>query len=236
MELAAVCERYGDGFLGQPANAVTSVAFVVAGVGILVAGRRRWARRNTPVRDWHTVAFALLVSGIGVGSFIQHGPHPDWQAYAHDLPIAAVLVFVAADAMSDLTGRELSPAWWIVPAVAMVPVVATGATASATVQAVMACAATGLTLVRARLRPALRRTVIMALATVAAGAVIGTLTDRTSLCQADTLLQGHAVWHVLAATALWRLSPAIGARRWPSSPVMSTRTPPGPAYSTPREP
>jgi len=221
MEFAVVCERYGDGFLGQPANAVTSVAFVVAGVGILVVDGRSETHRGIPVRNRQSVVYALLVSGIGVGSLIQHGPHPDWQAYAHDLPLAAVLVFVAADAVSDLTARELSPAWWLIPAVAMVPVVAFGATASAIVQAVMAAAAIGLNLVRARRRPALRRTLNTALAAVAAGAVIGALTDRTSLCHADSLLQGHAVWHVLAAAALWRLAPAIGARRWSPSPAMS---------------
>ena len=115
MDLNAVCERYGDAFLGQPANAVTSGAFVLAGVGILVAGRRIGTPRNVPVRDRHTLVFGLLVSGIGVGSFIQHGPNPDWQAYAHDLPLAAVLLFVTADAMSDLCERDLSPAWWFIP-------------------------------------------------------------------------------------------------------------------------
>jgi hypothetical protein len=214
MRLDAVCERYGDTFLGQPANAVTSAAFVLAGVGIIVAGRRSASQRNLPERDPHTLVFGLLVSGIGVGSFIQHGPHPDWQAYAHDLPLAAVLVFVAADAVSDLGGRDVSPAWWLVPTIAMVPVVAAGPTVSTIVQAVMASAAIGLTLVRARRRPMLRRTLYTALVMLAAGALIGTLTDRTAvLCHADSVVQGHAAWHVLAAAALWRLAPAIGARR-----------------------
>jgi hypothetical protein len=212
MELAAVCERYRAGFLGQPANAVTSIAFVVAGAGILVASRRSGTHGDTPVGDRRTV-FALLVACVGLGSFIQHGPHPEWQAYAHDVPLAAVLVFVATDAVSDLTGRELSQAWWLVPSVAMVPVVASGATASTIVQAMMAGAAIGLNLLRAKRRPALRKTVIAALVTAAAGAAIGPLTDRTSLTLADGLVQGHAVWHVLAAAALWRLAPAIGARR-----------------------
>jgi hypothetical protein len=231
MEVAALCQQYGDGFLGQPANAVTSVAFVVAGIGILVAGQRSGIQRDTPVLGQQRVVFALLVSGIGVGSFIQHGPHPDWQAYAHDLPLAAVLAFAATDAASDLTGRRLSPAWWLVPTVAMVPVVAYGATASTIVQAVMASTAIGLNLMRARLHPALRRTLNVALLTLAAGSLIGTLTDRTPLCQADSILQGHAVWHMLAAAALWRLAPAIGARRRASSPA--TRTPPAPAYAAP---
>ena len=211
MELAAVCVRNTDSFIGQPANAFTSLAFVVAGAGILAA-RRRNALRRTRVQHRQTGVFALLVTGIGVGSFIQHGPDPGWQAYAHDLPLAGVLVFVAADAVSDLIGRELSPAWWMVPTAAMVPVVAIGPSASATVQTVMAGAAIGLNLLRARRRPALRRTLYTALAVLATGAVIEKLMDWSSLCQPDSVLTGHAIWHVCAAGALWRLAPAIGAR------------------------
>src|SRR5262249_23163372 len=93
--LAAATETYRAGVLGQPANALSSLSVVAVGAGILVP--RGWPAR---IRDRRTV-FGLLVVGIGVGSFIQHGPHPDWQAYAHDLPLAATLAFVAADAMSD---------------------------------------------------------------------------------------------------------------------------------------
>jgi hypothetical protein len=217
MELAAVCEQHAAEFLGQPANAVTSVAFVVAGAGMLVARRRSSTRYNASTRDRQTVVFAVLASGIGVGSFIQHGPNPDWQAFAHDLPLATVMVFVAVDAVSDLTGHELPPAYWFIPSVAMVPVVAAGATASTTAQAALATAAIGLNLVRARRHPALRRPLYSALAALAAGAVIGTLSDRTSLCQANSVLPGHAIWHILAAAALWRLASAIGAREAPSS-------------------
>jgi hypothetical protein len=224
MELAAVCEQYRVGFLGEPASAVSSLAFVAAAVGILVSDRHSGARCDAPVHDRQTMVFAALVTGTGVGSFIQHGPHPDWQAYAHDLPLAAVLMFVATDAVSDLTERELSPAWWLVPVVAMLPAAASGATASTMLQAAMATAAIGLSLVRAGRRPALRRTLIAALVTAAAGAAIGALTDRTPLCRADSLVHGHAVWHVLGAAALWRLAAAMGARHRPPSPPVATPT------------
>jgi hypothetical protein len=222
MEMAAGCEQHGVGFLSEPANAVTSLAFVVAAVGILLSHRHNAARRDMPVRDRQTVVFGTLVAGTGVGSFIQHGPHPDWQAYAHDLPLAAVLMFVTTDAVSDLIERELSPSWWLVPAAAMVPVIASGPSASTSLQAAMATAAIGLTLVRARRRPALRRTLITALVTAASGAAIGALSDRTSFCQADSLVQGHAVWHLLAAAALWRMAAAIGTRHQPQSPAAAT--------------
>lgn len=203
MDSDGLCELYSnDGFWGQPANSVTSLAFVVSGVAIL-AGRRGGHGR---------VPYALLVIGVGAGSLIQHGPNPDWQAFAHDLPLAGVLAFVAVDAAADLTGRKLSPAWWLVPTAMMVPVVAAGPTASTAAQSALAVVAIGLNLYRARVRPRLRRRLLTSLAILGVGGLIGTLGDRTSLCRPESLLQGHAVWHILSALSLWRLAPAIGSR------------------------
>jgi len=212
MEWAALCNQERLGFLEQPASAITSAAFVVAAAGILAARPRE---SGTPAREHQTV-FALLVAGIGVGSFVQHGPHPSWQAYAHDLPLAATLVFVATDAASDLTGRELSAAWWLVPSAAMVPIVAAGPAASTAAQAAMAVAAIALNLLRAVHHPVLRAPALVALGTVAAGAVLGRLTGRSGPCGPESLITGHPLWHLLAAAALWRLAAAVGARRQPA--------------------
>jgi hypothetical protein len=217
VELALACERFRDGVIGQPANSVTSLAFVVAAAAIVV-GRRGAAARRRP--------YALLVAAVGVGSWVQHGPHPPWQAYAHDLPLAAVLAFVAVDAAADLAGRRRSALWWLVPTAAMVPVVAAGPAASRLAQGGLAVLAVGLNLVRARARPALRPVLISALVILGAGALAGSLTDRTELCQPASLLQGHAVWHVLAAVALWRLAPAVGVGS-PSAPLVLRGRRPG---------
>lgn len=202
MTVAVACERYGESMLGQPASTVTSLAFVAAGIAIL-AGRRGGTGR---------VPYALLVAGVGAGSLVQHGPNPEWQAYAHDLPMAALLAFTAVDAASDLTGRRLSHHWWLLPTAAMVLLVAFGPAASTAAQVLLAGAAVGLNLARARRRPHLRRPLIGALALLAVGSLAGTLSDRTSLCRPDALVQGHALWHVLAAGALCSLAAAIGSR------------------------
>ncbi len=202
MTVAVACERYGESVLGQPASTVTSLAFVAAGIAILASRRGGTGR----------VPYALLVTAAGVGSLVQHGPDPEWQAYAHDLPMAGLLAFVAMDAASDLLGRRLSHLWWLLPTAAMVLLVAAGPTASTAAQVLLAGAAIGLSLARARRRPLLRRPLIGALALLAAGSLAGTMGDRTSLCRPDTLLQGHAIWHLLAAAALWWLAATVGAR------------------------
>jgi hypothetical protein len=191
---------------------LSSAAFLIAAVGIVATHRRGSRQDAMPVQGRQTVIFTLLVSSIGVGSFIQHGPDPDWQAYAHDLPLSAVLIFLAADAVSDLTERELSPAWWLVPTGAMVPAVAAGSTASTAAQAAMATVAISVNLVRAWRRPAVRKGIVWALISAAAGAAFSSLADRSVLCQPGSLFQGHAIWHVLAAAALWRLGALIGVR------------------------
>ena len=172
MTLPSVCEPYATGFLREPANAIPARHSCLRARAFSLRAGQAWHGGGEPVRHRRTV-FALLVASVGVGSFIQHGPHPEWQAYAHDLPLVAVLVFVATDAAADLTGRELSNRWWLIPSAALVPVVALGATASTIAQAVIAAAAIGGNLLRAARRPVLRRALISALVIAAAGVTIG---------------------------------------------------------------
>lgn len=196
------CEVLGQGFWGQPVNSVTSLAFVVAGVAILNANRSR---------DRHRLTYGLLAVATGVGSFIFHGPAPSWSEPVHDLPLVAILAFVAVDAASDVAGRRLPAAWWVVPTLVVVTVAELVGTGRSAIQGVAGVVAIGASLLRYRARPQTRRTIVVALVILGTGALIGTL-SRTGaiLCDADSIVQGHGVWHVLAAVAIWRLTPVIG--------------------------
>ena len=57
------CEQFGTGFLGQPVNTFSSLAFVVAGVAIIARKPR------------HAV-YGGLVALNGAGSVALHGPYP----------------------------------------------------------------------------------------------------------------------------------------------------------------
>ena len=87
---ASDCERIGEGFLAQPVNALTSLAFVAAGAWIISRGSR-----TSAVMGWVVVA-------SGVGSFLFHGPQPPLARQAHD----GTAIAVAAGAML-LAGAEL---------------------------------------------------------------------------------------------------------------------------------
>jgi hypothetical protein len=82
------CERIVDGALAQPVLAVTSLAYVVAGMAVLC-----WAiRLRAPLAG----AAGVALIAVGIGSFLFHGPQPSWAAIAHDLPIYAAGALYAA--------------------------------------------------------------------------------------------------------------------------------------------
>ena len=75
------CEALHPGFLGQPANAVSSVAYVLAGLAV-------W-RRGGPGGP------ALALGAVGVGSVLYHGPMPAGAEAAHDGALVALAAAVA---------------------------------------------------------------------------------------------------------------------------------------------
>ncbi|MCT7661909.1 hypothetical protein [Mycobacterium deserti] len=96
------CERAVDGALAQPVLALTSVAYVAAGILVLFFQGR--------ARTWLTWAVGLALVGVGVGSFAYHGPQPSWAGLAHDLPIA-VLAAVWVAGLAITWRRHVRSAW-----------------------------------------------------------------------------------------------------------------------------
>lgn len=81
------CERVADTSLAQPVLAITSLAYVVAGVAVLC-----WTMRGRGVL---APAAGVVLIAVGVGSFVYHGPQPTWAGAAHDWPIIALGVLCA---------------------------------------------------------------------------------------------------------------------------------------------
>ncbi|HEX4868371.1 MAG TPA: hypothetical protein VFV32_12235 [Acidimicrobiales bacterium] len=151
------CERIRPGLIGQPANTVSSLAFVVAAVPLL-----RWSRR--PGRSaWARVAAAAAAEGIGSVGY--HGPGGRLAKAVHDWGLVALVAAFGGVARQD-------------PAV---------------------------------LRP---RPLAAGLGAAAVGLHALSRTGRP-LCSCDSRLQGHALFHVLAAGALVAAAaprPTTGAR------------------------
>lgn len=176
MGAAVDCELIGSGLLGQPVNALTSLALVA--VGLLLAARDRW------------VAAALVATGVG--SFLFHGPLAPGGEWIHDVTLAWLVLIVG------LRSRGWAQRF--------------GA---------MGLAAIGLVFL---LAPAIAEPLTVALVTVTlwfllsdgrrldtfgpvtllgASALVGRLgATGGPLCDPDSLVQTHGLWHIGAAAAV----------------------------------
>ncbi|MDD9205261.1 hypothetical protein PU560_02125 [Georgenia sp. 10Sc9-8] len=209
------CEVLQDGLLQEPIAAVTSLAFVVAAVVVLLLERGTGNRAGPSRRGSRgsLLIYVALVAGVGIGSLIQHGPDPVWSDPAHDVPLLATVAFVGADAAAALTGRRRAWWWWALPTVALMPLVVALPRPGDVAQVAVAVVAVVLTLARAWTFPAVRRRIGWAVALLAAGGVLGALSRADGpLCDPTSLWQGHAVWHILAAVALVVLAPVVTRR------------------------
>lgn len=85
---ASDCERIGQGVLAQPVNALTSLAFVLAGAWIVY---RALSARDGRAR---MILFGIAVASVGVGSVSYHGPQPAPAQNMHDVTIVMVVAGV----------------------------------------------------------------------------------------------------------------------------------------------
>jgi hypothetical protein len=200
------CEHIGQGLLAQPANTLSSLAYLVAGAMLL------WrALAAGPGARVAPTVFALTVAGVGVGSGAFHGPTPGWGRFAHDLSIAAVLAFFIGYGATLARRAPVSTGLAIFGALvgASAIVLAASPDASNALVAVLVIGAAGAEVAAAR-SPAGRAAgygapwVVGGGAALAIGALLNAL-GRTDapLCDPHSLVQLHAVWHVLTAFVLW---------------------------------
>lgn len=157
-------------------STVTSAAFVVAGAVIW------WRRRDLPT--------SLAVAMVGVGSILDHGPRPPGAEWLHDATLLWVLAWIVL-----VETRQVR--WWpaglaLSAGLAVTPVIADPS------QALL-----GALVVLLQIRsPQRRRLRLATVGLLGIGALIGRLSDEGIWCDPDSLLQGHALWHLAAAAAL----------------------------------
>lgn len=179
MGAAADCEAIGTGFLGQPVNTLSTVAFLLVGALVLTYRKER---------AW--IGVGLIATGVG--SFLFHGPMPGGGEWAHDVTLAWLVALIAG----------LGTRWeWISKGPALVglgalfwliPVIADPTAVALTVLAVVSIVVKERSL--GTWGP---------LALVSAAAVYGRLgATGGPFCDPEALYQPHGVWHVLAAVAV----------------------------------
>lgn len=198
---AGDCEAISGGVVGQPVNAVSSISLVVVGAWLAW----RWAR---PTHRWRrvTVGVTLVVSGLGSIAF-HATPEVGAAVFLHDLGLVAVPVALAATAGPE-PGRRVAIGL-VTGALAaagavllLVPGASNVLLAATVVAAVLAEVRAWRTGSRPRSGPA--RMACGGAVAIAALAVVVNVLGRTGgpWCDPDSLLQGHAAWHVLVAVAV----------------------------------
>ncbi len=206
------CEHIGQSLLAQPANTLSSLAYVLAGVLLMwraLAAPRRGARIAPAV-------YAVTVIGVGIGSAAFHGPTPAWGRFGHDLSIAAVLAFVIGYDVALARGASPNTglAMFVGIAGACAVVLAVSPDAGNALDAVLVAGAVvaeiGVSRSVTGRATADGRLWIAIVGIVTIGALLNAL-GRTDapLCESESPVQLHAVWHVLTAFVLWVYGSAV---------------------------
>ena len=196
---ASDCEAIGGGFLAQPANAVSSLAFTAVGIAVWV-----WAASAHGFERRYRLVLGAALAVAGIGSFSYHGPQNSYAAELHDWSLIVVVVIIGSTlALARVPMRETLR--WVTIAVACVASIAvvavTGSTNAVFVAWVVIVLVSDTITHRGLAR---QRSAYVCVGATALAAVGSFLLGRTGspLCDPGSPLQFHAVWHVLAAVAL----------------------------------
>ncbi|MEM7442737.1 MAG: ceramidase domain-containing protein [Pseudomonadota bacterium] len=195
----AYCERIGPEFWAEPINALTNLAFIVAGIAASIEAARAERRSRRDVAVWLLIA---LIFAIGIGSFLFHTFAVVWAAMADVIPIG---LFILAYTYLALT-RFARLAYWVgLIGVVVVIAMAFGLPGGPYGAALAAMAAIGLYLTFRQRHPA------GAILLWAAGTFAVSLTLRTidePLC--ESLHMGtHFLWHLLNGVVLYLVTHAM---------------------------
>jgi hypothetical protein len=211
---ANFCEASPGGLVRQPANTFSNVGFVAAGLLIAWHASVRGAGHGLPAHRRLATVLACLVVLLGPGSAAMHatqsavGGGLDMLSmylvasfalgYATMRWLRGGVVHLAAAFFAGLVFCELAGAW---PGEA--PVVTHWGNAAFALLLVAAIVLEALIARRRETRGRLRHAAV-ALAALLAAFVIWNI-SRVWLCDPSSLVQGHAVWHVLCAVSAYFL-------------------------------
>ena len=213
---ADFCERAHDGVVAQPANTLSNVGFVVA--GLLVA--RHAQRREEPANASYVMSsavatfYACVVVLLGPGSAAMHATQSGWGGHLDMLSMYLVAGFAAAWAWVRWTRRG-TPSFvtayvacvaacelvglWTDP----VPVVHYAGNLAFGVLLVVAVVLETALWRRGETSLVFRHGVVALASMLVAFAIW--LLSNAGWCDPDSLLQGHAAWHLLCAVAAYWL-------------------------------
>jgi hypothetical protein len=218
------CEAIGSDLIAQPVTTVSSAAFLVVAIGVFAASPAARRNRMTDGPVYRRL-FGAVAMALALGSAAFHGSLTEWGGW---LDLTAVHLFVTFVLWYDLavlgprstrwflaryalTNVALGPAMWVVD----------NGYAKYTTGALIIVAL----VVELRLAGRIERRrawLFAGIATYVVGSVLWLLWSQDGpWCRRDSLLQGHALWHALAAVTVWCVYRYLRSEATLSSPGTS---------------
>ncbi|MGI9615946.1 MAG: ceramidase domain-containing protein [Acidimicrobiales bacterium] len=212
------CEVLHDGWVAQPVNTVTSLAYLIPAAWLI------WKRPCGGGVTRLAVGFAVSVAFIGIGSVALHGPQGWGAQWLHDVPIVTTIAAVPAWNLARLGRISFSRAFagWLVVCVIVGVAAAISAIATVVLGVILGVAAVVTeVMVRRGMRVWAPALVIGVIATLLN--VLGR-TDAP-LCEPDSVFQAHGAWHLLTAVAVYLWARAAFADLPRSEPSETSEVP-----------
>jgi predicted membrane channel-forming protein YqfA (hemolysin III family) len=181
-------------------NAVSSFAFLIAGIAVMT-----WARRTDGHERTLRTVFGVAMIATGVGSFLFHGFDSSVAQFLHDITFLVTIWILAVINVTEMQRRSRYFGWGVVGVGALVFSVALliGPQITNILTVVVSAALVGADIVLHR-RGSVRTMWYWAALVAMLLAIAAFLLGRSSgpLCDPASIFQGHAAWHLLAAIAV----------------------------------
>ncbi len=205
-ETRCFCELPRTGaFLMQPANSWSSFGFVFAGFLMILLARSRDRMSAFPPLAAGTLGIAAII--VGIGSVLFHATLTLWGQFFDVLGMYLVSGFFLIYAIAKwrrIRDRR-AMIYYALLCTLLIAILYALPEVRRWLFALILLIAIILELVFARpLRPQVRTGYYIAgLVVNIVAFTIWNLDQRGQICSPDSVLQGHAVWHLLGAVALW---------------------------------
>jgi hypothetical protein len=201
------CEAVRDQFVRQPANALSGLSFV--GVGLLALPRRRRQHRDAPKSGGAEQAqylFAIAALVIGMGTVFYHA---SLTFVGQTLDVFGMYLLVTMIGLSILIRRwslsvRMTVVFGAVVNTLLLVLLIAAPDYRRIVFAGLVVLLIGLESSMGRRREAGGRRVFwLATAILAGGFVVWAIDYTRIACSPASWLQGHAIWHLCGAAAVW---------------------------------